>query len=150
VVSRIDWLLEHSERTTADLDVVWSFMTKVNNWSDPPAQFEMDGPFQAGACGRTTFPDREPTPWRIANVRPRESYVIALDLPGAVCLCQWSFTELPSGGAQITQRIGVAGNEAAQHAEGVRAGFQPTIEEGMKRIARLLNEAAERINGDER
>ena len=140
-MARVVWLLEHSETTEADPRFVWAFMTRVANWADPPAQFALDGPFRDGARGRTVLPNQAPIEWRIGDVRAGDSYTIESDLDGAVLLCEWSFRESPEGGTQLLQRVGVAGDNAAQHADGVRTAFEPSLAAGMRRIAMLLAES---------
>jgi hypothetical protein len=140
----VQWLLEHSEATAANPGFVWKYMTDVTNWSDPPATFSLDGPFEAGSHGMTVLPDREPHRWTIEEVQPGSSYTIGSELDEAMLLCHWRFGALPEAGTRLTQRIGVAGRAAARHAEAVRSGFEPTLAVGMKRIAGLLSEAQAR------
>ena len=146
-MSEAEWLLEHSEETTASPVFVWDCWTDVANWVDPPASFKLDGPFEAGSRGVTLLPDRDPVVWFIEEVQPGRSYTIGSELDGAVLLCHWRFDPLPGGGTRLTQRIGVAGKDAARHAAGVRSGFEPTLAAGMKRIALQLSEAQARVQG---
>jgi hypothetical protein len=139
-----EWVLEHSEPTSASPAFVWSYMTNVTNWADPPARFSLDGPFESGSRGMTALPDREPLRWTIEEVQPGSSYTIASALDEAMLLCHWRFDPLPEGGTMLTQRMGVAGKDAARHARGVRGGFGPTLAAGMKRMALLLSEAQAR------
>jgi hypothetical protein len=142
-----EWLLEHSEVTTASLAFVWEYWTDVANWVDPPARFELHGPFEAGSRGVTLLPDRDPFGWFIEEVQPGSSYTIGSELDGAVLLCHWRFDPVPGSGTRLTQRIGVAGREAARHAADVRSGFEPTLAAGMKRIALQISEAQARAQG---
>jgi hypothetical protein len=140
----VTWLLEHSELSVASPGFAWSYMTNVTNWNDPPARFSLDGPFEAGAHGTTLLPDQEPFLWTVAEVQPGTSYTIASDLDDATLVCHWRFEAASEGGTRLTQRIGVAGNSAARHAEAVRSGFAPTLAAGMKRIALMISEAQAR------
>lgn len=79
--------------------------------------------------------------WVLRDVHAGSSYTIETALDGAVLLCQWSFEALPDSRTELRQRVGIAGPNAAQHAEAVRQGFGPTLAEGMKRTAALLAEA---------
>jgi uncharacterized protein YndB with AHSA1/START domain len=142
-----EWLLEHSEVTAASPAFVWKYWTDVTNWVDPPARFTLDGPFEAGSRGVTLLPDRKPFRWVIEEVQPGHSYTLGSELDGAVLLCHWRFDPLPEGGTRLTQRIGVAGRDAARHAEGVRSGFEPSLAAGMKRIALQLSQAQARVEG---
>ena len=142
-----EWLLEHSEMTDANPLFVWQYWTDVTHWVDPPASFSLDGPFRAGSCGETIFPDREPLRWTLEEVHAGVSYTIASDLDGAVLLFQWRFDPAAGGGTKLAQRIGLSGPGSASHAEGVRSAFASTLGAGMKRIAILLSEAQARSEG---
>jgi hypothetical protein len=142
-----EWLIEHSEVAAASPAFVWKYWTDVTHWVDPPASFSLDGPFEAGSRGMTVLPDRDPIRWTIEEVQPGSSYTIGSELGGAMLLCHWRFDPLPEGGTKLTQRIGVAGPDAARHAEGVRSVFEPTLASGMKRIALLLSQAQARTHG---
>jgi hypothetical protein len=52
-MDEIAYQLQHSVEVEASLDFVWAWQTDVRNWDDPPAQFQLDGPFTAGASGST-------------------------------------------------------------------------------------------------
>ena len=39
--------------------LAWGYMADVRNWDDPPAEFELDGPFEAGSRGITRMPGQE-------------------------------------------------------------------------------------------
>lgn len=143
-MNRVRWLLEHSEASEVPCGFAWSYMTDVRNWDDPPARFELDGPFEAGSCGRTLLPDREAVEWRIRQVQPGSSYLVESDLGGALLLCEWTFVELSEGATRLSQRVGLLGHDAARHADGVRAAFESTLGEGMRRTARRLEAARDR------
>ena len=138
------WLLEHAEDTAAAPDFVWEYLTDVTHWADPPARFQLEGPFASGSRGTTFFPEREPLHWVIRDVEPARSYTIESPLEGAVLLFQWIFEALPEKGTRLRQKIGLGGPSQAQHAEQVQQGFGPTLPEGMRRIATLLAKAERR------
>ena len=75
-MDEVAWQLEHSVEADVGADFAWSFWTDVTNWDDPPAQFELDGPFAVGSHGTTLIPGQEPRHWTIRDVRPGKSYVI--------------------------------------------------------------------------
>ncbi len=137
----MQWLLDHSEVTSANPEFVWRYCSEVENWSDPPASFVLHGPFESGTRGETHFPGREPIAWVLREVRPREGYTMESDLEGAGLLCEWSFSADPDGGTTLRQRVGIHGPSAAAQAEGVRAAFGASLEDGMKRIAQNLDRA---------
>jgi hypothetical protein len=141
------WLLEHAEVTTAGHRFVWEYWTDVTHWVDPPARFELHGPFASGSRGATVVPGREPVPWLLSNVDPGRTYTIESGLEDAVLLCRWSFEPLPGQGTRLRQRIGVAGPAAARHAEPIRMAFAATLAEGMRKIAGQLAAAEAQREG---
>ena len=50
-MSEIAWQIAHSVDSKADLPFAWAYITDVANWDDPPATFELEGPFEAGSYG---------------------------------------------------------------------------------------------------
>jgi hypothetical protein len=69
-MKNIAWQLEHSVEADVSLSFAWSWRTDVKKWDDPPAQFQLDGPFASGSWGTTLFPGQEPLRWQIREVRP--------------------------------------------------------------------------------
>jgi hypothetical protein len=49
--------LEHSIAAEVSPEFAWKYGTDIATWNDPPARFELDGPFIAGSRG-TTFRTR--------------------------------------------------------------------------------------------
>jgi hypothetical protein len=113
----------------------WQFRTDVSNWNDPPAQFALDGPFEAGSCGTTQLPEQAPLYWRITEVRPGRSFVVAMQLDQATLVFAWQFDQLPGHRTKLTQEIVLSGDNAEAYAAQVEAGFGSNLEAGMKRIA---------------
>ena len=81
-------------------------MTKVANWDDPPAKFELDGPFTVGSRERTRLPSQAPLQWRLQEIHPLKSYAIEMALDGATRSFEWRFDRLAGGGTRLTQQIG--------------------------------------------
>ena len=118
-------------------------MTDVRNWSDPPAEFGLDGPFAAGASGWTRMPGQATRGWTVARVEPGRGYTITGGaLQGAELLVHWRFTPLSEGGATLTQRLELFGDNAAAYVNDFRVAFEPTLEPGMRRIAKMIEQAA--------
>jgi hypothetical protein len=136
------WQLENSVTVSAPMPFAWAYMANVANWNDPPASFELDGPFATGARGLTRFPGQEPRPWRLASVQPQESYVIETSLEGASMSFTWRFESHAEGGARLTQQIRLEGPNAAAHRSQVEAAFAPNLAAGMARIAAAIEQAA--------
>jgi len=138
--------LEHSVDADVSPSFAWNWRTDVRNWDDPPAQFQLEGPFDTGSRGTTLFPGQEPVHWRIGAVRPETSFTIEIPLDRAVLSFEWRFDALPDCRTRITQRIVLSGDNAAAYAARIRAGFGSTLADGMKRIADAMASAARSEN----
>jgi hypothetical protein len=137
------WTCERSVDVDVPAAFAWHYMTDVRNWSDPPAEFELDGPFENGARGTTRMPDRPPLSWTIAEVDRGFSYTIVADeiLENASMSVRWRFDSVSDGRTRLTQRLELSGLNAAVHVEAIRAAFEPNLEPGMRRRASLMVEA---------
>src|SRR5262245_60631055 len=69
-------VLEHAVEADVSLAFAWKFRTDVANWNDPPARFEIDGPFLDGTRGTTFLPGQQPLTWWVRDVVPKRSFVI--------------------------------------------------------------------------
>jgi hypothetical protein len=134
------WTCEHSVDVDVPAAFAWCYMTDVRNWNDPPAEFELDGPFANGACGTTRMPDRPPLSWTIAEVDRGSGYTIVGDgfLENASLSVRWRFEPVSDDRTRLTQRMELSGVNAPAHVEAIRAAFEPNLEPGMRRIADLL------------
>jgi hypothetical protein len=140
-MKHIAWELEHSVEADVALWFAWNWRTDVTTWDDPPARFELDGPFAAGSLGTTVLPGQEPLRWEIRDVRPGRSFIIEMPLDRAVLSCEWRFDAVSDRRTRITQRIVLSGDNAAAFGSGVRASFESTLADGMKRIAEAMASA---------
>jgi len=134
-MTKIALQLEHSVEAEVSPSFAWSWRTDVRNWVDPPAEFQLDGPFASGSWGVTRFPGQEPLRWQVRDVRPQTSFVIDMPLAGAVLSFEWSFEPLTNHRTRITQRIVLSGDNATEYADQVRSGFGSALDDGMRRIA---------------
>lgn len=128
-------LLEHSVEADVSLAFAWMFRTDVANWDDPPAKFELNGPFVVGAQGTTLIPGEPPLRWRISEVIPQRLFVIEMQLDRAALSFEWQFDAVSEHRTRLTQRIRLTGSNAAAFVRQVKAGFGPTLPDGMDRIA---------------
>src|SRR5258708_10589429 len=87
----IVYQVEHSVEAPASPAFAWDWRTDVKNWDDPPAQFQLDGPFATGSWGRTRLPGQEPLRWQIRDVQPRRSFAIEMRLDRATLSFEWRF-----------------------------------------------------------
>jgi hypothetical protein len=138
----IAWEIEHSVETDASQTVAWSFWTNVANWSDPPAEFELDGPFAFGSCGTTRMPGQPPMHWIIREVQARHTATIEGQIDGAIFSCQWRFEAIADGRTRLTQRLELRGENAAALVTEVDAAFRPNIAAGMQKIAAAMADYA--------
>src|SRR4026208_2202283 len=65
------WTCQQSVDVDVPVAFAWQFMTDVRNWSDPPAEFALDGPFAAGTRGTTRVPGQTANSWVVPDTRPR-------------------------------------------------------------------------------
>jgi len=130
--------LEHSVEAEVSPAFAWNWRTNIKNWDDPPAQFQLDGSFAQGSWGTTRFPGQEPIRWQIRAVRPGASFIIEILLDRAVLSFEWLFDAVSTHRTRLTQRIVLAGDNAAAYADQVRDGFGLTLPDGMERIAAAL------------
>jgi hypothetical protein len=134
--------VEHSVEVPVSPAFAWDWRTDVKNWDDPPAQFQLDGPFAAGSWGTTQLPGQEPLRWQIRDVRPGRSFVIEMRLDGATLSFEWRFEAVSDRNTSLSQRIVLAGDNAAAYAPQVRAAFGSNLPDGMGRIAAAIAVAA--------
>ena len=135
-------ILEHSVEVQVSLDFAWRFRTDVATWNDPPARFALDGRFADGAAGTTNLPNQWPLTWHVRDVRIAEAFTIEMELEGAVLRAEWTFAEVAHNCTRMTQRLVLAGPNAASYREQVQSGFGPTLADGMNRIAMQMVAAA--------
>jgi len=140
-MTNIAWQLEHSVEAAVTQSFAWNWRTDISNWDDPPAAFQLEGPFASGSWGTTVFPGAEPVRWQIRDVRPRASFIIDIPLDEATLSFEWVFEVVPGDRTRLTQRLVLWGANAAAYVTQVQAGFGPTVADGMKRIADALEKA---------
>src|SRR5262245_2390463 len=139
------WECQRSVDADVPASFAWTYMTNVANWSDPPAEFSLDGPFAAGSRGTTRMPGQPARGWVIRDVVPGRAYTIESALPENVLLrFAWRFEEVAARRTSLTQRIEVYGENASTYVDEIRAGFEPNLEPGLKRIAESMERAADR------
>ena len=140
----IAWEMTHSVETEASQDFAWSYWTNVANWDDPPARFELDGPFAAGSQGTTHLPGQEPIRWLIREVDPRNGATIELQLDGAVLSFEWCLEAVSRERTRLSQRVLLQGENAATLRAQVQSTFAATLPDGMKKLANAIGAAAAR------
>jgi hypothetical protein len=139
--------VEHSVEAPVSSTFAWNWRTDVKNWDDPPAQFQLDGPFTAGSWGTTQLPGQEPLRWHIRDVQLGRSFVIEMLLDQATLSFEWRFDAVSDRNTRLSQRIVLAGHNAAAYAPQVRAAFGANLPDGMNRIAAAMASAYSQIAG---
>jgi len=140
-MNSIAFQLEHSLEAEVSPSFAWNSRTDIKTWNDPPAQFQLDGPFASGSWGTTLVPGGSPVRWQIRDVRPGAAFIIDVPLDGATVSFEWSFDAVSNHRTRITQRIILWGPDAKAYVNQVQAGFRSTLADGMKRIADALEKA---------
>lgn len=137
----IAWEIAHSVDANASPAFAWNYMTNVANWDDPPAKFELDGPFAVGSNGTTRMPGQEPLYWHIRRVSPMKAYTLEMALDRAAMSFEWRFDGLTDGRTRLTQRIVLKGENAAAYVAQVQSEFAPSLAAGMSKIAAAMERA---------
>jgi hypothetical protein len=115
-------------------------MSDVGNWSDPPAEFHLDGPFVSGSLGTTRMPGQPTQSWQLVEVAPPESYTIEFSLDRATLSFLWRF-EAGARGARLTQRVRLSGENAAEYRNNVEQAMSANLAAGMERIGAAIDRA---------
>jgi Polyketide cyclase / dehydrase and lipid transport len=138
------WETQRSVEVAVPIAFAWRYMTDVRNWDDPPAEFALDGPFAAGSRGTTRMPGRPLALWTICDVEPGRAYTIESGsfLERALLRFHWRFDPISDRKARLTQRVELCGENAAAYVAEVRAGFEPNLEPGLRRLAERMTRAA--------
>jgi hypothetical protein len=98
------WNFEYSVECAASRNFAWAYWTNIATWNDPPAKFELDGPFAVGSRLTTTLPDQTMHSV-IRYVDPGQAATIEMQLPDATLSFQWLFEDLSEMRSRITQRL---------------------------------------------
>jgi hypothetical protein len=147
VMKNIACQLEHSVEAEVSPSFAWSWRTDIKNWDDPPARFQLDGPFASGSWGTTLLPGQEPLRWHIRDVQRGASFIVDVPLDGALMSFEWLFDAVSNHRTRITQRIVLSGDNATAYVDQVQAGFGSNLTDGMKRIADAMAKAERSTKG---
>jgi hypothetical protein len=135
------WEITHSVETNASPAFAWNYWTEVKNWDDPPAKFELDGPFASGSRGTTRLPGQEPLHWFIDEVNPPHAATIEMQLQGATVSFEWRFVGLADGRTRLTQRVVLKGEKADMYLSQVKTAFTANLPDGMNKLATTMANA---------
>jgi hypothetical protein len=138
------WKFEHTIETRASRNAAWSYWSNVNNWTsvDPAVEWaRLDGPFITGTRGETKPVGAPATQWVLSEVEPGKRAIIELAIPGAVVRFVWTFADINSGGAILTQAVELVGEGVEQYAAGMQQ-LEENIPAGMAKLASAIDRFA--------
>ena len=133
------WTFEHSVKCSTSCQFAWTYWTDITNWNDPPAKFELDGPFAVGSRLTTTLPDQT-LHSVIRYVEPGYAATIEMQLPDGVLSFSWTFEDLPETRSRITQRLVLSTASPALVAQA--RVLEQTVPQGMSKLIASIEEAA--------
>jgi hypothetical protein len=138
-MSEAAWSFQHTVEFDAPCDFAWKYWGNLANWDDPPAKFELDGPFEAGSTLTTILPGQR-LQSLLREVDPGRGATIEMELPGAILYFVWIFEEASARRTRITQRLALSG-EAAGSLVGQARVMEQSVPDGMKRISAAIERA---------
>lgn len=139
------WEFQYSIECNATRQFAWRFWTDIANWNDPPAKFDLDGPFQTGARLTTTLPG-ETLYSVIRDLQPEREATIEMQLADAILSFHWKFEKLTEDRTQITQRLVLSGANAKSFVAQVTA-MEASVPDGMKKVAAAIERAQRLVKG---
>ena len=132
-MSEAVWEFAHSVECAVPREVAWAYWTNAENWDDPPARFEFDGPFAVGTRLKTILPGQE-LESVIRQVVQGRSARIEMDVMPALVAFDWRFEELDGRRTKITQRIRLSGGGAEAMVEQAKM-LEQSVPQGMQKLA---------------
>jgi len=118
---------------------VWSYWADIANWNDPPATFQLEGPFAVGSRLTTILPGQT-LHSVIREVTANCEAIIEMQLPDAVFSFHWKFEALSGDRTRITQRLTLSGSNAESFVPQVSI-LEQTAPEGMKKLVAAMEKA---------
>ena len=139
------WEFQYSIECNATRQFAWRFWTDIANWNDPPAKFDLDGPFQTGARLTTTLPG-ETLYSVIRDLQPEREATIEMQLADAILSFHWKFEKLTEDRTQITQRLVLSGANAKSFVAQATA-MEASVPDGMKKVAAAIERTQRLVKG---
>ena len=130
------WEFQHSVECNAGRQLAWKYWTNIANWDDPPARFQLDGPFAAGSRLTTILPGQSLTSL-IRDVNPEREATIKMQLEQATLSFHWKFEELSKERVRITQRLTLEGPSAETFVSQAVA-LERGVPDGMMKLAAAI------------
>ena len=135
------WTFEHSVECAASRKFAWAYWTNVANWNDPPAKFQLEGPFAVGSRLTTSLPDQTMHSV-IRYVDPGHAATIEMQLPDATVSFEWLFEDLSEMRTRITQRSALLTTNADLVVQA--SLLEQSVPEGMSKLIAAIEEAFKR------
>src|SRR5215469_615784 len=139
------WEFQYSIECNATRQFAWRFWTDIANWNDPPAKFDLDGPFKTGARLTTTLPG-ETLYSVIRDLQPEREATIEMQLADAILSFHWKFEKLTEDRTRITQRLVLSGANAKYFVAQATA-MEASVPDGMKKVAAAIERAQRLVKG---
>ena len=130
------WEFAHSVECGVPREFAWKYWTNPENWDDPPARFEFDGPFATGTRLTTVLPGQKLHSLIREIVDGREA-VIEMEAMSATVQFRWTFEELANEWTRITQTIHLFGEGDKKLVEQARV-LEQSAPQGMARIGAAM------------
>jgi hypothetical protein len=137
--SKPAWQFQHSVACKATRQFAWSYWTNIEHWNDPPASFQIDGPFQRGSRLTTSLPGQT-LQSLIRALKPDREAIIEMELPDAILSFHWTFEDLPEDRTRITQRLILSGRNAGSFVDQARM-LEEGTPAGMNKLAGSIERA---------
>ena len=133
------WEFQHSVECRATRPFAWRYWTNIANWDDPPAKFDLEGPFDIGSRLTTTLPGQT---WHsvIRDLKPDCEATIEMQLPDALLSFHWRFEDLAEDRVRITQRLALSGANAKSFVAHASM-FEQSVPDGMKKVVAAIERA---------
>lgn len=131
-------VLEHSIDADVSPAFAWTFRTDITTWSDPPATFQLDGPFAEGSRGLTLMPGQEPVAWWIRDVRHGHSFAIEIPLDQATLRFEWHLGAVSERRTKLTHRVILTGHNMETYRKQVEIGFGANLVAGLEKMAQSM------------
>jgi hypothetical protein len=139
------WEFRFSIECNATQQFAWRFWTDITNWNDPPAKFDLDGPFEIGARLTTTLPG-ETLYSVIRDLQPEREATIEMQLPDAILSFRWKFEKLTGDRTRITQGLVLSGANAKSFVAQATA-MEARVPDGMRKVAAAIERAQGLVRG---
>ena len=133
------WQFQHSVECNAPREFAWNCWTNIANWNDPPASFQLDGPFASGSQ-LTTYLPGQALHSVIREVLHGHEAIIDMQLPDAIFCFNWKFESLSEARTRITQLLTLSGTNATSLVPQADV-LRKTAPDGMKRLAGAIDRA---------